>query len=604
MITNIKSKLQNLSLRNMLILAFSCFIVIPFFIIGGTLSWLYMQSNRGMVLEAAVDNNKQIVKNMDASFNPLLRLSMFPEHDPTIFQIMKKDYAALPYPLYEREKDFDAVGGIIRNSMMLYTDLLDSVLIYQNKNHIVVGRSNNDYMNHRYLEMEFYNEPFVQNILKKQGLVVPVGIHPERLMSTRSAPVISIGRAIVDPYSKEILGLIMLNVGIDKLKTLWSDIRFTDHTRFYLIDENANVVYSNDPSEYGKPASEVLGQDVSLISEEGQQTRENRTSYFITSTSSVTNWKALTIIPKDELFSFVNTIVRTIFIALMILLALSIVASVYIALSITKPLRILNDKMKQIAQGNMDVQIDIPQGEVGKISITIDYMLSEIRSLIQRIYHEEQEKRQLEMLALQSQIRPHFIYNTLNVIKWMAKIQGAKGIEDALTAFSGVIRFTAKTESDYVTIREEVEFLRSYTKILDFRYMNQFEVTIDVEPAVKEYKTLKFLLQPLVENAVFHGFEGIPYKGRLTIRIREEDGKLVMMVADNGKGMDPSQLKKTEARGAADQMISIGIKNIRERIALHYGEGYGLQIVSGENSGTTATVIVPVIKDEEPGESK
>ncbi|UUZ92532.1 ATP-binding protein [Paenibacillus sp. P25] len=134
--------------------------------------------------------------------------------------------------------------------------------------------------------------------------------------------------------------------------------------------------------------------------------------------------------------------------------------------------------------------------------------------------------------------------------------------------------------------------------------MNQFEVTIDVEPAVKEYKTLKFLLQPLVENAVFHGFEGIPYKGRLTIRIREEDGKLVMMVADNGKGMDPSQLKKTEARGAADQMISIGIKNIRERIALHYGEGYGLQIVSGENSGTTATVIVPVIKDEEPGESK
>ncbi|UUZ92529.1 cache domain-containing protein [Paenibacillus sp. P25] len=337
MITNIKSKLQNLSLRNMLILAFSCFIVIPFFIIGGTLSWLYMQSNRGMVLEAAVDNNKQIVKNMDASFNPLLRLSMFPEHDPTIFQIMKKDYAALPYPLYEREKDFDAVGGIIRNSMMLYTDLLDSVLIYQNKNHIVVGRSNNDYMNHRYLEMEFYNEPFVQNILKKQGLVVPVGIHPERLMSTRSAPVISIGRAIVDPYSKEILGLIMLNVGIDKLKTLWSDIRFTDHTRFYLIDENANVVYSNDPSEYGKPASEVLGQDVSLISEEGQQTRENRTSYFITSTSSVTNWKALTIIPKDELFSFVNTIVRTIFIALMILLALSIVASVYIALSITKP---------------------------------------------------------------------------------------------------------------------------------------------------------------------------------------------------------------------------------------------------------------------------
>ncbi|MCZ8512655.1 histidine kinase [Paenibacillus filicis] len=600
--TSLKSKIQNLGLRNTLILAFSCFIIIPFVTIGGTLSWLYMQSNRSMVLDAAVENNKQIVKNIDASFNPLLRLSMFPEHDPAIFQMMKKDYDALPYPLYERGEDFDTAGGIIRNSMMLYTDLLDSVAIYQSKNRIIVGRSNNEYMNHRYLETEFYREPFVQKILQKRGLVVPVGVHPERLMSTNSSPVVSIGRAVVDPYTKDILGLILLNVGIDKLKTLWSDIHFTDSTRFYLIDENQNIVYSNNPSEYGLPAAGALGQDIDFVHGEEQQTRENDMNYFIMSTSLVTGWKALTIIPKNELFGFVNTIVRTILIALLLLLGLSIIASVYIALGITKPLFILNGKMKQIAQGNMDVKIDIQQGDVGKISVTVDHMLSEIRRLIQRIYNEEQAKRKVEMLALQSQIRPHFIYNTLNVIKWMAKMQGAKGIEDALTAFSSVIRFTAKTESDFVTVNEEVEFIRSYTKILDFRYMNKFEVIFEIDPAVMEYRTLKFLLQPLVENAVFHGFDGIPYKGLLSIRIREEAGNLVMEVADNGKGMAPAQLESPEPRGTADQMNSIGIRNIRERIRLHYGEGYGLSMTSENNNGTTATIVVPVMKQEEEGE--
>ncbi|GAB7054528.1 sensor histidine kinase [Paenibacillus sp. YK5] len=600
--TGFRNKLRNVSLRNKLIAVFSCFIVIPFVIIGGTLSWLYVDSNRSMILDAAVENNKQIVKNMDSSLNPLLRLAMYPEHDPSIFQIMRKDYTAYPYPLYERQKDFETVGGIIRNSMLLYTDLIESVVIYQSKNHIVIGRSNDDYMDHHYLEHEFYHEPFVQNILQNKGRYVPVGIHPEKLLSFHEKPVVSIGRAIMDPYTKENLGLILLNVGVDQLKTLWSDIQFTEHTRFYLIDENENVVYSKNSSEIGKPSADVLGQDMAGIGGEEQETRESKDHYLITSISTITPWKAVTLIPKDELFGFVDIIVRTIFISLILLLGLSIVASIYVATSITKPLSVLNEKMKLVSQGNLDVAIDIQHGEVGRISITIDRMLKEIRRLIQRIYKEEQEKRQLELVALQSQIRPHFMYNTLNVIKWMAKIQGATGIEEALTAFSSVIKFTAKTESDYVTIREEVEFIQNYTKILDFRYLNKFEVFYAIDPNVLEYKTLKFLLQPLVENAIFHGFDEIPYKGKLEIRINEEAGRIIMLVTDNGRGMSKAEQQELEQGSAADQMNSIGIKNIRKRIELHYGEGYGLWITSGENSGTTAKIVIPVIKNGKSGE--
>ncbi|MBN3525160.1 sensor histidine kinase [Paenibacillus apiarius] len=595
---NIRNRLRNVSLKQKLIIVFSCFLIIPFVIIGGTLSWLYMDSNRNMILDAAVDNNNQIVKNIDTSLQPLLRLAMYPERDQTIFQIMRKNYDSLPYPLYERGRDFDTVNGIIRNSMMLYTDLLDSAVIYQSANHVVVGRSNNGYMDHNYLEHEFYYEPYIQTILQQKGLVVPVGIHPEKLMSFHDTPVVSIGRAIVDPYTKENLGLILLNIGIDKLAGLWSSIHFTEHTQFYLLDEQKNIVYSKNPDDIGAKAASVL-EHRNGGGELG--TKEDAANYIITSASEVTNWQAVTIIPKQELFSFVNVIVRTIFISLLVLLGLSILASIYIATSITKPLSALNAKMKLVAQGKLDVNIDIQHGEVGRISITIDHMLQEIRRLIQRIYDEEQEKRHMELLALQSQIRPHFMYNTLNVIKWMAKIQGATGIEEALTAFSSVIKFTAKTESDVVTIQEEVEFIKNYTNILDFRYFNKFEVEYDIDPEVLPYKTLKFLLQPLVENAVFHGFDGIPYKGKLSIRIYRDGEHVVMIVADNGRGMSGPELEELQPGPGSDPMNGIGVKNIRSRIELNYGTECGLWMTSAENAGTTATIIIPAITEGERG---
>ncbi|CAM3002756.1 sensor histidine kinase [Paenibacillus sediminis] len=594
----IRRRLSNLSLKYKLIIAFSCFIITSFLIIGGALSWLYVDSNRSMILDAAVENNKQIVKNIDTSLNPLLRLSMYPVQDRNIFQVMKKDYTKEPYPLYERQKDFDTVNQIIRNGMLLYTDLIDSVVIYQNKNKMVVGRSNGDYMNHHYLQSEFINEPYVQKILQKKGLYVPIGVHPEKLMSFYGDPVVSIGRAVVDPYTKENLGFIMLNIGIDKLKTLWRDIHFTDHTKFYLIDENRNIVYSKNRSEIGQAAVHVLGHDFEHISLDGEETRENKDNYIMTSKSNVSNWIVVTIIPKNELFGLLDVMLRTIMISSLIFLGLSIIASIYIATSITKPLSMLERKMRLVAQGNLDVKMDVHQGEIGKISFTVDHMLKEIRRLIQKIYTEEQEKKQLELLALQSQIRPHFMYNTLNVIKWMAKIQGATGIEEALTAFSSVIKFTAKAESDYVTIQEEVDFIKNYTKILDFRYLNKFEVSYHIEPGVLQYKTLKFLLQPLVENAIFHGFDEIDYKGKLNIEIYEESDYVIMIVSDNGRGMSQTEQEGLKQQGSIDKLNSIGIKNIRKRIELNYGEGYGLWITSEEKKGTTAKIVIPAIKND------
>ncbi|WP_374020520.1 sensor histidine kinase [Paenibacillus thiaminolyticus] len=598
----LKQKILHWSLEKKLIAAFSCFIIVPLLLIGGIVSWVYVENNRNTMLDAAIENNRQIMNNIDTSLQPLLRLSMFPLQESTIHQIMRKEYSKKPYPMLERGRDFDTVNGLILNGIMLYSDLIDSVIIYHENDHAIIGRSNSQYLNVSYLDKEFIHEPFVRRIKEEHGGYVPIGIHQERLLSPHGEPVVSIGRAILDPYTKKDLGFILLNISVDKLKTLWRDSAITENTNFYLIDEDNRIIYSKDRNGIGQPASKILGEQFRELPGE-TVTHEKKDTYLISSSSKLSNWKAVTVIPKHELFSIVYLMVGIMAVSLILLLVLSILISAQIATMIMKPLSDLNSKMKLVSQGQLNVQFDKQYGEIGIISNTVDNMLQEIRGLIARIYREEEEKRDLEMIALQSQIRPHFIYNTLNVIKWMAKIQGATGIEEALHAFSSVIKFTVKTSGNYVTIADEVEFIKNYTNILDYRYMNKFEVTYDIDPGVLSCKTLKFLLQPLVENAVFHGFTGIDYKGSLIISIHEdkERNELVMQVSDNGRGFPEEGQEPRNEDGPRDPFNSIGIANVRSRIELHFGTEYGLWITDREQGGTVATIRVPVINEETAG---
>ncbi|WP_058301107.1 cache domain-containing sensor histidine kinase [Gorillibacterium timonense] len=592
----LRRNLKNLRMEQKLIIAFSVFIVVPLLIIGGILTGIYMENNRQTVMDAAVEKNQQIIKNMDTSMQPLLRMSMLPVQDDSLFRIMRKEYDKVAYPLLERARDFDTVNGIIRSSMIPYSDLIDSLAIYHNAEQRIIGRNHTEYLNYSYLKEGFTQEPFVQAISESNGGYVPIGVHLEKLLSRKPQPVVSIGRGIIDPYSKKKLGFVLINIKAEQLQTLWSSSSFTKNTRFYLVDEKGNIIYSKRAEEIGDAASAVLGVSFDLLPANGRNDKGGNLT--VSSASGITGWRAVTVIPKEELLSIVYETVTIIVISLLVLLMISIFTSARIAKAVMKPLAELNSKMKLVSQGNLDVSFETQNGEMGKISNTIDHMLKEIRSLIQRIYKEEREKMELEMTALQSQIRPHFMYNTLNVVKWMAKIQGATGIEEALNAFISVVKFTARKAGDYVAISEELDFLENYTKILDFRYLNKFEVTFDADPEVRSCKTLKFLLQPLIENAVFHGFDGIEYKGVLIVSIQKEDDQLVMRVKDNGRGIADSMPAASGTIPLPDHMTSIGLSNIRKRLELHFGQEGGLTLERAEGGGTVATVRVPLLYDE------
>lgn len=592
----LRRSFNNLRLEQKLSIAFSVFIIVPLLIIGGILTGIYTENNRETVMNAAVEKNQQIIKNMDTSMQPILRMSMLPVQNHELFQIMLKDYRKSAYPGLELGRDFDIVNGIIRSSMMPYSDLIDTLAIYHEAEKRIIGRNQIEYLNFNYLQQEFTKERFVQDILDQHGSYVPIGVHSEKLLSRNPQSVVSIGRAILDPYSKKNLGFILINIKTEQLQTLWNSSSFTPNTRFYLVDQSGNIIYSKHSEEIGESASKVLGVSFGLLPSNGRN--EKGGNLTVSSASSITGWRAVTVIPKQEMLSIIYETLTIIVISLIVLLLISVFASAHIAKTVMRPLAELNSKMKLVSQGNLDVSFETHYGEVGKISNTVDHMLKEIRGLIQRIYEEEREKKDLEVAAFLSQIRPHFMYNTLNVVKWMAKIQGATGIEEALSAFISVVKFTAKNEGDYVTIAEELEFLENYTKILDFRYMNKFEVSFEVDPDVLTSQTLRFLLQPLIENAVFHGFDEIDYKGMLSVSIQKGGDQLAMKVEDNGRGFTNINSAESGLTPLPDHMTSIGLNNIRKRLQLHFGEQGKLTLERAKNGGTIVTIFAPLIFEE------
>ncbi|KIY21786.1 sensor histidine kinase [Mesobacillus subterraneus] len=584
---------KNLTLKYKLIISFSSFIIIPFLAVGGTLSWLYLDSNRNMTLSAASLNNDQIIRNIDTTLNSIFRLTMYPIHDQEIFEILRKDYSKLKNPGFERSKDFDRVNAVIQNNILLYSDVIDSVTLYHMKDKIIIGRSNVQFVDYSYLKKDYLNESYIKEILSKNGELVPIGVHSDRLTKKKEY-VVSVGRAIVDPYTSEDIGIILINIDIDKLKQFWSNIGFTEHTEFYLLDKENVIIHSRDTTDIGQHLNTVFKDTIVYKNRIQEQKVNEQDAFVLTSTSDISEWRAVTVIPKRELFQLLNTILKLMFIIITFGLILSILASIYIATGITKPLSILEKKMQQVSEGDLDIKVGLTGGDIGRISTTIDAMLDQIRNLISKIYLEESEKRKHEMLAMQSQIRPHFMYNTLNVIKWMAKMQGASGIEDALNSFSSVIKFTAKTEGDLVTVKEETDFIKDYIQILDLRYFNKFDVKYEIEEDVLEYKTLKFLLQPLVENAVFHGFDEVEEKGLLEIKVYKENDKLILIVKDNGSGIPDEKIDDSQTSN--QKLNSIGIGNIKKRIELNFGKEYGLYLTSQKNHGTIAKMELPIMK--------
>lgn len=273
---------------------------------------------------------------------------------------------------------------------------------------------------------------------------------------------------------------------------------------------------------------------------------------------------------------------------------------------ITRPVSKIQQKLQLISQGDFSLDPSIESGtEIGSIGKGINHLSHEVQNLMDQKLRNQREQKELEYRMLQSQINPHFLYNTLGTIKWMASLQKATGISDLTTALARLLRKVSKDTRKEVTLKEELELLDDYFTILQYRYGANLDYKKEIEDdSLLDTLVPRFILQPLMENAVFHGIEP-KGKGEIRLKIQMQDKDILITFFDNGIGMPQEQIDKVNYPGPVPHDREIehsGIQNVNNRIRNYYGLEYALRVKSVEDQYTKIEILLPYVKNEDKDE--
>lgn len=283
-----------------------------------------------------------------------------------------------------------------------------------------------------------------------------------------------------------------------------------------------------------------------------------------------------------------------------ILLIICILIAFFISKSITVPIKKLTSMVKVISDGNLNVkEIEIKSNdEIGRLSKYFNIMVIRLRELMKLVVEEQEQIRKSELDVLQAQINPHFLYNTLDSVVRMIGRGKNEDVITMITSLSKLFRISLSKGKSIIKIEQEIEHVKNYLTIQTFRYHNKFIFEIDVEEKAKDLLTVKLLLQPIVENSIYHGIEYLMEEGFIKINVGIKENQVVFQVFDNGLGIRPEKLKDIFNTKAIDKSESgVALKNVNERLKLNFGEKAGMSIKSIVDEGTTVKIWTPIIRD-------
>lgn len=311
---------------------------------------------------------------------------------------------------------------------------------------------------------------------------------------------------------------------------------------------------------------------------------------------------------KDDYQKFYTWMLRFCLIALVGVVVAVGIMSYLIPLSITRPFKELSQVTDEIAKGNLSVRANVNTGvEATALSNSMNTMIDKINELLEQVTTEQIRLRKAEFELLQAQINPHFLYNTLDIIVWMIENEQKTEAVKVVTALARFFRISLSRGKSLITVKDELEHVRNYLMIQQMRFKNKFTYTIESDDEVLELASLKLMLQPLVENAIYHGMEYMDGDGEIFVRAWQEEKELYLEVRDNGLGMTEEQVESLftdTAHVASKRGSGIGVRNVNERIKLYFGAEYGLSIESEPDEGTAVKIHLPAVPYEKVLEEK
>ena len=395
-------------------------------------------------------------------------------------------------------------------------------------------------------------------------------------------------------------GILLIDITYGSLKQLLDSITMGNHGYLYMISSGGQLIYHPQMQliDAGQ-LEENIQAAVGYRDGNYRESYQGRIRDVTVKSVGYTGWKLVGVTPEQD--SYLNTLKTKLFMVFLVGLFLLILMIINASISsrITVPIRELEKSVNALETGNLDAEVY--QGgsyESRHLGRSIGDMAKQIKVLMQDIVAEHESKRKSEFDTLQSQINPHFLYNTLDIIVWMIENEQKSEAVKVVTALARFFRISLSKGKSIITVRDELEHVRNYLMIQQMRFKNKFTYTIDAAPEVLGLASLKLMLQPLVENAIYHGMEFKDGDGIIAVTaVQKEDG-LWFTIQDNGLGMTEEQVESllTEhAHVSSKRGSGIGVKNVNERIRLYFGNEYGLSIESEPDEGTTIRIHLPAV---------
>ncbi|WP_231133256.1 cache domain-containing sensor histidine kinase [Capillibacterium thermochitinicola] len=434
------------------------------------------------------------------------------------------------------------------------------------------------------------------NRTSKENSIAIWGPHPDWL----GGPVFSVGKAIHGDYDN-FLGMMSIDVDVELLDRICGNIRLGKTGYIMLVDEDNRIIYHPNPELIGKMIGALLGESSLTDWQQDFTTKMGPGNQLIrVKTFAPANWKIIGLSNRFELATEMQKITGlalTIIVSTILVLTLM---AVYFAHLLTNPLKELQQSMRQASEDLNTNAVIHTMDEIGELSETFNQMLARIRQLMNQSVQEQEKMRRTEMRALQEQIKPHFIYNTLDLIIGLLETNKNEDVINTVEALGAFFRTSLSHGQELITIREEVEHVRNYLYIQKIRHGDKYNYVIEVQEQLLNKKTIKLILQPIVENAIYHGVRELETAGGLiTIKgFFMEDAKTVcFQVIDNGVGMDPAKMEDINRclRESGTEQRYFGISNVNERIRLAFGPEYGVELSATPGGGVTVTIKLPVV---------
>ena len=449
-------------------------------------------------------------------------------------------------------------------------------------------------------DLDIHSQEWYTNALEGRESVYLTSSHVQHIISGERPWVITLSRGIRNKEmgtGQEKEGVFFIDLNYSAISELCDQSMVGNQGYAFIVDADGNIVYHPQQQQL---YNELQTENIDLVMNAGSDIVTwgdgiNKKMYSI-SRSEKTGWTVVDCVRVEELLRRSNE-AQSIYVLVAIgLMAVALFFSRFVAKSITLPIQRLCDSMERVQEGDFsvsDIVVD-SENEIGSLTKSFNVMTQRIHELMAQNIREQEAKRKSELKALQSQINPHFLYNTLDSIIWMA--EGKKNEEVVLmtASLARLLRQSISNEDELVSIGQEIEYARGYLTIQKMRYKDKLEFWIEVEPSILNIRLIKLVLQPVIENAIYHGLKYKESRGLLLVKGFMKNGNAVLQVIDDGVGMDQETLDHIYERHKVDYHSNgVGIYNVQKRLQLYYGNEYGIVYESKPGEGTTATITIP-----------